>query len=51
MYSEKKDRVMTFVITEKMHSQIKKRAYEEGNSLAEFIRKAVEEYLKKMEEK
>ena len=46
-----KKKVMTFVISEKMHSQIKKRAYEEGNSLAEIIRKAVEEYIKKMEEK
>ena len=42
-----KKRVMTFVISEKMHSQIKKRAYEENNSLAEIIRKAVEEYIKK----
>ena len=41
-----KKRVMTFVISEKMHSQIKKRAYEEDKSSAEIIRKSVEEYLK-----
>ena len=41
-----KKKVMTFVITEKMHSQIKERAYKENESLAEIIRKAVEEYLK-----
>ena len=51
MYSDKKDRVMNFNMTDKMHAEIRKLSYEMNISMGKVIRNAVEEYIKKMEDR
>ena len=51
MCSDKKYRVMNFNMTDKMHAEIRKLSYEMNVSMGKIIRNAVEEYIKKMEEK
>ena len=51
MCSDKKYRVMNFNMTDKMHAEIRKLSYEMNVSMGKVIRNAVEEYIKKMEEK